>query len=135
MAKKAMSARPAVAPSVPPPAGAGTIDPTPKELTDAITERRCAVFVGAGLSVAAGYPNWEDLLKRLILKAVQLKNISDHQADELRQLISTKEAEKYLMVAQELSDRGQERFVDDIVAVFGDDSKTPTPAHDELTRV
>jgi SIR2-like domain len=135
MGKKSTTSPSAAAPGSPH-TGPGTIDPTPNELTEAITERRCAVFVGAGLSVGAGYPNWENLLKGLIRKSLQLKNISDHQAGELQQLVNTKEADKYLLVAQELSDRfGHERFVDEIVAVFGDETKRPTAAHDELTRI
>jgi hypothetical protein len=114
----------------------GRIDDTPAELTAAITERRCAVFAGAGLSIGAGYPNWEQLLDALIKKCLQLKDISDSQALELTQLIATKEADKFLMVAQELNDRfGREGFLNEIVNTFGDESKIPTTAHEELTRI
>ncbi len=114
----------------------GKIDTTPKELTTAITDQRCAVFVGAGLSKGAGYPNWEQLLKDLIQKCLEWRDIDDAQAKELTDLVDTKESEKFLLVAQELSDRfGRERFLDEIVTVFGDDTKVPTAAHEELTRI
>src|SRR5712692_2980444 len=133
--------RPTTSASTPPttsaPAGVhARIDDTPRELTEAITEHRCAIFVGAGLSIGAGYPNWEQLLDALIKKCLQLKDISDSQARELTQLVATKEADKFLMVAQELNDRfGREGFLNEIVNIFGDESKNPTAAHEELTRI
>jgi len=112
------------------------IDDTPKELTEALQERRCAVFVGAGLSVAAGYPNWEHLLNGLIDTCLKLKDIHADQARELKAMVATKEAGNLLMTAQELSDRfGRERFLGELVKVFGDETKVPSSAHKELARI
>jgi hypothetical protein len=41
---------------------------TYRELIDAIKNRNCVVFVGAGLSVKAGYPSWETLMKSALEK-------------------------------------------------------------------
>jgi hypothetical protein len=120
----------AVTPSI------GTIDPMPDELVSAVKEDRCALFVGAGLSKASGYPLWTELLETLIKAAETLRSISVSGAKELRTLAASKEASKLLMVAQELSDRvGREVFLEEIVKVFSDDTKMPSAAHNILPTI
>lgn len=46
-----------------------TVDQVPTELIDNYLDRKCGFFVGAGLSRAAGYPDWKGLLLGLIKKA------------------------------------------------------------------
>lgn len=120
----------------PAPTTIGKIEPTPPELTAAIQERRSAVFVGAGLSMGSGYPNWSGLLTQLIDLGVARRDISASQSTELKALIATNDSSNFLMVAQEASDRlGRSRFIDEIVKVFSDKSKLPTPTHMELTKI
>lgn len=45
----------------------------PISLIDKIKKKKIVIFVGAGLSVSAGYPNWNDLLIKI------LKSISDRE--------------------------------------------------------
>lgn len=45
----------------------------PSELIDAFRENRAAVFVGAGASVAAGLPNWDDLIVQLAREKWRMK--------------------------------------------------------------
>ena len=41
----------------------------PKPLIDSLTTQRCMLFVGSGLSVAAGYPGWSRLVDLLVDEA------------------------------------------------------------------
>lgn len=70
----------------------------PLSLTRHLAERRCVLFVGAGLSAAAGLPTWGGLLDE-VLK--ELESNSDANAPELRRLW---EAKKYLEVADHCAD-------------------------------
>lgn len=111
----------------------GRIDKTPPELLDAIRNGKCALFVGAGLSVGAGYPSWDGLLSRLIDACSRGRDIPKHKAAELRRLL--KHPDRYLMVAQELSDRfGEEVFRSELVKEFSAALK-PTQAHLELAKI
>lgn len=38
----------------------------PDQLLDAVRERKCILFVGSGLSQAAGYPSWNELVRKLM---------------------------------------------------------------------
>lgn len=76
----------------------------PSELTDAIQARKSAVFVGAGLSVGAGYPQWSTLLHDLItLGRHERYQINARQERELKRLVSS--GDKSLLVAEELRER------------------------------
>src|SRR4051812_46403486 len=102
MARKKPDPAAPPAPTVPP---LGRIDPTPPDLLAAIRDKRCAVYVGAGLSMGAGYPGWGALLGRLIDTATRLKQVTTDHAEELRRLVAKNDGNTFLMVAQELSDR------------------------------
>ncbi|MHA3771870.1 SIR2 family protein [Verrucomicrobiota bacterium sgz303538] len=103
-----------------------TFDP-PAELVAAIRAKRSALFVGAGLSVAAGFPRWSELLGILIDTALVRSYITHGKADELRALAAL--ANRQLMVAQELSDCfGKELFQTELVRIFGQ-RKPLTPMH------
>ena len=86
---------------------AGSVPDVPSKLAEAISNKRCAVFVGAGLSTRAGYPSWAKLLERLITKCGETAGRSQAQMDELREL--AKRPDRYLMLAQEISDILEQR--------------------------
>jgi hypothetical protein len=114
----------------------GRFDPAPAELLASIHQRRSAVYVGAGMSIPAGYPSWPALLEHLIATAVRLRDVTSEHAEELRALVSRNDGNTYLMVAQELSDRlGRERLVDEIAEVYADNAKDPTPNHALITQI
>ena len=58
----------------------------PTELFDTYRDGKCGFFVGAGLSRAAGYPHWKDLLLGLIGKAEQDNSLTEERAQECRAL-------------------------------------------------
>jgi hypothetical protein len=43
----------------------------PAPLIEAVKERKCILFVGSGLSVAAGYPTWKSLVDKLMSAAAK----------------------------------------------------------------
>ena len=58
----------------------GTI---PTTLEDAVRERKCILFVGSGLSVAAGYPSWGDLVLFLVEEARKMPHARVNGLDEI----------------------------------------------------
>ncbi|HEX3557902.1 MAG TPA: SIR2 family protein [Pyrinomonadaceae bacterium] len=106
----------------------------PEDLKDAIIKGRCAAFIGAGLSVSAGYPKWESLITILITKAANKGYIDPKKKSELESM--TKTASKWLMVAQELTDSyGQAIFHTELVTLFESIGATPTAAHILITEI
>lgn len=70
----------------------------PVSLTRHIAEKRCILFVGAGLSAAAGLPTWGRLLEQVI---EELESSGATDAPDLRTLW---QARKYLEVADHCAD-------------------------------
>jgi hypothetical protein len=106
---------------------------SPKELFDAVRSNRCALFAGAGLSVAAGFPRWSELLTMLIASGLERKFVDKKKAKELNNL--AKRPDRQLMVAQELSDCfGKELFQTELVRIFGE-TKAPTELHKVFPKI
>jgi hypothetical protein len=109
----------------------GKIPHIPEGLTNALKEGKCVLFAGAGLSVAAGYPSWSDLLLELNKRGEQKGYIADKKTKELADLIT--KPNKQLMAAQEISDEfGREHFLGELVDVFERAPKKPTELHRAL---
>lgn len=109
------------------------IDDIPTELMEAYSEGKCGVFVGAGLSMGAGLPDWSGLLEALIKKAEADHSISEDKAIECRGL--AEDAGKFLMLAQELKEILGVEFKSVIEEVFGNSELEPTNAHKSLTEL
>lgn len=106
----------------------------PDELREDVAKDRCAVFVGAGLSVGAGYPTWESLLVMLIERGRTKDMIDDQKKDELEAMVGT--PGKWLMVAQELMDAYEEGpFHNELSAIFDEVAASPTDAHKTITQI
>jgi hypothetical protein len=59
----------------------------PEPLETAIKDGKCVLFVGSGLSAAAGYPTWESLIKTLVDAAkkiphARIKGIEEYESDK-----------------------------------------------------
>ena len=104
-----------------------TRDDIPTPLLEAYAEEKCGIFVGAGLSVGAGLPNWFDLLRQLIDRSVESREMSDAKADDCRKLAD--DPSKYLMLAEELREVLGTDFKSAIEEVFGRDELEPTDTH------
>jgi hypothetical protein len=105
----------------------------PQELEQAIRAGRCALFVGAGMSVAAGYPSWKGLLKQLAALARHEGDVTDEKLAELTQL--TDNGDDLLMVAEEVSDVfGDTEFRNELAKVFKEHHE-PTATHRQLPEI
>lgn len=111
-----------------------SVPPVPPELTEAIINNQCAAFIGAGLSVGAGYPTWGKLLSVLINKANKQRIIDAKKKKEF--VTMAKKPSKWLMVAQELADLyGKETFNIEMSGVFEAIGPVPTAAHKLITEI
>lgn len=106
------------------------IDHIPTELFEAYKERKCGVFVGAGLSKGAGLPDWAGLLNSLIEKAEADNSISKEKSDDCKSL--AKDPSKFLMLAEEMKEVLGVEFKSVIEEEFGRDDIKPTQAHETL---
>ncbi|MGH8057223.1 MAG: SIR2 family protein [Candidatus Entotheonellia bacterium] len=60
----------------------------PDGLINAVKEHRCVLFVGSGLSAAAGYPSWSELMDQLVQAA---KSLPQARADGLDKFVAAKD--------------------------------------------
>ncbi len=112
------------------------IEKTPAGLTEAINKRRCVLFAGAGISKGAGFPNWKELLIDLTDRALSESQITSVSGEEIRQMIEGGDRIHMLQAAEELRERiGTGDFRAWIAEVFRDNTKKPTPVHEELTKI
>jgi hypothetical protein len=72
----------------------------PKELIDNFQNNSGVFFVGAGLSIAAGYPTWDGLIGELISEAEKISWVTKEKIAEYKKLIG--DSSKFLFLAEEL---------------------------------
>lgn len=83
--------------------------PIPSSLVRHLREGRCALFVGAGISAAAGLPGWTKLLGLLVAE-VEAEDGASGASEELRRLIRLG---KLLEVADHCRERlGERRYLE-----------------------
>lgn len=110
------------------------IPDVPAELVRALREKKCAAFVGAGLSMGAGFPSWYKLLLELTNTGERQGIFPANRRDEFIALLN--EPSKWLMVAQELSETfGRGPFLNELARIFQRVPHTPTAAHKTLPKV
>ena len=87
--------------------------PIPASLVRHLKERRCVLFVGAGLSAAAGLPGWQKLVLSMV-EELDSEGVTDGSTTELRTLVGSG---KLLEVAdhcrQRLGERRYQEFLGD----------------------
>jgi len=74
----------------------------PPKLVAALKAGKCSLFVGAGLSVRAGVPNWKRLLEILLKEGEDKKLIAPGSRAELEAALA--DSGKFLAVAEQLAD-------------------------------
>ncbi|MGJ5818030.1 SIR2 family NAD-dependent protein deacylase [Paludibaculum fermentans] len=104
----------------------------PADLMKAIADDRAVAFLGSGLSLAAGLPDWPGLLKELAGQAHASGQVTDL---ERTQLIEWAGQSDFLMLADALVNKlGRGNFIRFMKSKFGGEPK-PTDVHRELVRV
>jgi hypothetical protein len=106
------------------------LDNIPKNLMDSINSGKCGLFVGAGLSINAGFPTWKQLLLELIEKVKNETRTPSTKIDELIYLVDN--PSKYLLVAEELRDLLHTELPKYIKVRFDDKKIGPTSLHEKL---
>lgn len=102
----------------------------PKNLIDSINKKKCSLFIGAGLSIKAGFPSWKDLLIELIEKVKSETRTPSSKTDELTSLVNN--STKYLLVAEEIRDLLHTELPKYIKIRFDDKKIAPTILHEKL---
>lgn len=108
-------------------------DRLPVSLIKAYTEHRCAVFVGAGASQAAGYPGWSEFLSNLVDRCLEENRLTEEDAKSYRALVD--EAGKQLTLASALKDRLGHVWDQIISEMFYEDHKKPAEVHELLPKL
>jgi SIR2-like domain len=102
----------------------------PPPLVAEYLAKHCALLIGAGASVGAGLPQWDKLLRLMIIEAQSSVSLSDAKSAEYEKLITTG---KFLTAASGLKDDlGPYFFADFIRKVFVDSKVAPTGLHKAL---
>lgn len=104
----------------------------PNELIEKLKEQRCIAFIGAGLSIGAGLPDWYILLEQMITWC-EKHNIDLPNRNDLEDLL---EKEKYLILADILIDvMGKSRYHQFLKEVFRRVNLKPTETHKLLPQI
>lgn len=103
-----------------------------EEIKEAINRNSFGIYVGAGLSIGAEMPSWENLLLDLI-SILEARNIVPDRIAEMKVL--AKDPKKYLMIAEEIRDLIPKDLETLIRTRFEDKKKIPTETHDVLVKV
>lgn len=100
----------------------------PPRLARAARTRKCILFVGSGLSCAAGYPSWGDLVLRLVDEA---REVSGDRGKELDKLVENKD---WFSLAEFARTRlAPSDFGEVLTEVLGDTGR-PSRAHELIAR-
>ncbi len=104
----------------------------PASLVQYLTEGRCVLFVGAGLSASAGLPGWGDLLKGM-LEVIRGDDPTRSDLDELQRLF---DLGRFLQVADYCKDRlGKTRYQEYLAERLQPTSTETPEAHQHISRL
>lgn len=73
------------------------IERIPVDLIDKIKNKECLLFAGAGASIDAGLPTWNELLLSLVEKVTDMGNFDRDEISEIKELMDSND---YLVVAE-----------------------------------
>jgi hypothetical protein len=97
----------------------------PTQLVESLKKHRCILFVGSGLSVPAGFPDWPGLIKLLIKEAA---GAYPEKADSLKSF-ATREKDPLLVAEYARSKLGKQPYNQLLQRIFGDSDCQPQPVH------
>jgi len=105
----------------------------PADLIEHFKKGQGIFFVGAGLSMGAGYPSWAGLLNGLIKEAKKQPWVNKDKIKDYEKLI--KDSSKFLFIAEDLKTELGKTFYDYMDKIFADTKKEPTEAHELLVKI
>jgi len=104
----------------------------PNELITKISQDRCICFVGAGLSIGAGLPDWSNTMRQMVAWC-KSHNIELTDENEINDLIADND---FLVLADTLIERmGDGRFRQFIAETFRGKKLRPTETHKLLPQI
>src|SRR5262245_60398049 len=104
----------------------------PGEIFDNFKSKRSCFFVGAGLSIPAGFPTWGGLLEKLI-QVVKQKGANAEKLLDYEKLKG--DPTKFLFLAEDLKSELGNEFYDLMEDWFGSPDVSPTPNHELLVQI
>lgn len=111
----------------------------PKEIIDSISEKKCILFVGAGLSSKVirsngnPLPTWKALLSELLEYCIDKRIIFSVSTNDLKQMIKNN---NLIMVAQEIQETiGKHDFGEFLQQIFRDKNVIPSSTHRLLPKI
>ncbi len=110
-----------------------TINDIPKEAIENFKAKQSCFFIGAGLSMAAGYPSWGGLLQKLIDVASSKPWFHKDKIDDYKKLSA--DSTKFLFLAEDLKSELGNEFYDLMEDWFGQPNALPTPNHEILVQI
>ena len=106
----------------------------PSQLIEDIHRENTVLFVGAGLSMQAGFPPWDELVFHMI-ECVDNNGLINSK-DERKELEQLVKKDELLLVASELRERMTPReYLTFMKNEFRDESKKPSPVHRLLPEI
>jgi len=108
-------------------------DKIPNELIEVLKNGRCGLFVGAGLSRGAGFPDWRELLEELMDRAKKLTFINENKIQDYEKLIE--KHENYLTLAEDLREELGKEYEEYIYEKFVHSNIKPTKILEELVKL
>jgi hypothetical protein len=105
----------------------------PNDLVQLFKRKACGLYVGAGLSQAAGFPSWGQLLKLLIAEVEKLPFHVKGKIDDYNQLLN--DPNQYLLVAEDIKSQLGDRFSKFMSDTFSDQTKKPTETMKNFMRL
>ncbi|MDF2449467.1 MAG: hypothetical protein K0R26_1971 [Bacteroidota bacterium] len=105
----------------------------PKEAIENFKKKQACFFVGAGLSIGAGFPSWTGLINKLIVEVENLPWYNKDKVAEYKQLAN--DQTKFLFLAEDLKSELGGKFNDLLGEWFGKPDAQPTKNHELLVSV
>ena len=105
-------------------------DLIPKDLLNELRSKRCSLFIGAGLSIGSGLPDWKNLILELIEEIKQLPFDTTKDVEEYLKMVD--DSSKFLMLAQDIKALLGKRFFDYMHKRFTDPGIQPSKNHELL---
>jgi hypothetical protein len=105
----------------------------PLQLIENFKKELGAFFIGAGLSIPAGFPTWKELIQELIGEAKKLKYVSSSKIADYEKILD--DNSKFLFLAEDLKIELGTKYYDYMERRFREHNSNPTVIHELLVNI